>query len=681
MSFSKYFRKIVLFITTTIIVSGCFDKPNEFVSPTWDAEVNISITTKEFNLLEIVEKDSSLLKASQDPETLGLIYFGDTQAVSTITIEDELRIDPFETSFSQSMGVINVSVPIPAASEIKVEDWTTEVTTGSLQIFPEQEGNVTIDVNGVETVESILAEEGKLSIVIWNNLPVEIELRGVRIQNASDGSIIADRSANNPNNWLPIPPFGLDTLIFPIDNKIITNTLQYIGTIYSVGSNGIEVQILDQAGTTILALFENLVIGAATAALPIQNFQFNSSLILDDSTKIEEAVIGEGRAVLRANNNMDVDLTANIRFDNLFEENGNKFALNIPLARNEKNKIIEISSLQNWTVVTATPGTPSNEISYSISVVTDSTGELSTITKNDSVSFSLNFDELVFDSFEGLLKPTIIDLEESGFKLDYGDFDDQLQFGEINFKDAAFYLQFNSSADLNLLVGGDLFATNGFVYNSQPIENIIIPSEESVKIDISELINGFPSELPDSFSIVGSALMNPYYQTSKVTRGDSVNGSIEFEIPLNVGIAQGSFRDTFDVDLGDVDRDDINRLNYGEVTFTIRNSVPVSLTFSARILDSNYTPVLDIPTPNDNISIIEVPKPDVSETGEIMLAGEIEQSISLYGEDIQKFLDNPYMTIQVDFNTAGENNTPVKFKTSNEISFDVRIKAEYRVDL
>jgi hypothetical protein len=681
MSFSKYFKKIVLFITTAIIFSGCFDKPDEFVSPSWDTEVNIKITTKEFNLLEIVEKDSSLLKASQDPETLGLIYFGDTQAVSTITIEDELRIDPFETSFSQSMGVINVSVPIPAASEIKVEDWATEVTTGSLQIFPEQEGNVTIDVNGVETVESILAEEGNLSILIWNNLPVEIELRGVRIQNASDASIIADRSANNPNDWLPIPPFGLDTLVFPIEDKIITNTLQYIGTIYSVGSNGVEVQILDQAGTTILALFENLVVGAATAALPVQNFQFNSFLMLDDSTKIEEAVIGEGSAVLRANNSMDVDLTATIKFDNLFEDNGEKFSLNIPLARNEKNKIIEIPSLQNWTVATATPGTPSGEISYSISVFTDSTGEISTITKTDSVSFSLNFDELVFDSFEGLLKPTIIDIEESGFKLDYGDFDDQLQFGEINFQDAAFNLKFSSSANLNLLLDGDLFATNGLKNNTQPIENIIIPSEEDILIDMTDLINGFSSELPDSFSIDGSALLNPYYQIAKISRGDSVFGSIEFEIPLNVGIAQGSFRDTFDVDVGEVDRDDINRINYGEVTFTIRNSVPVGLTFSASVLDSNYTPVLDIPTPTDNISIIEVPKPNISETGEILLAGEIEQSISLYGEDIKKFLDNPYMTVQVNFSTAGESNTPVKFKTSNKISFDVRVKAEYRVEL
>ena len=149
MFFLKCIKKIVFLISITISLSSCFDNPDEFIAPSWDAEVNIPITSKEFKLLEIVEKDSSLLKASQDPETLGLIYFGDTQAVSTITIEDELKLDPFETSFSQSLGKIEINVPIPAASEIKVEDWTTEVATGSFQVFPEQEGNVTIDVNGV----------------------------------------------------------------------------------------------------------------------------------------------------------------------------------------------------------------------------------------------------------------------------------------------------------------------------------------------------------------------------------------------------------------------------------------------------------------------------------------------------------------------------------------------------
>jgi len=674
-------NKVVFFALAVIIsLTSCFDRPNEFVAPTWDTELNIPITKKEFKLLEIVEKDSSLLKSYENPETMGLIYFGDTQAVAAIRIEDELKIDPFETTLSHSIGLIEIKPPLPAYTHINVEDWATDITPGETQIFPEQVGDVTLGITGVSSVESIFADYAKLTINVYNNLPVDIVLRGIHINNI-DGSHIADTNAwftiLSDTNLANPTPFPIE---FPILGKRITDSLQYLGTIWSGGSNGNLVEIPFGAGTTILALFEDLVISEATAPLPSQEFQFNKVILVDDSTKIEEGIISEGRMVLTANNNIDVDLTATASFDNIFNTTGDKYSLNIPLARNEQNKIVEISSLNNWKIATTSPGVPTNEITYRIEVVTDSTGEVSNISKNDSVAFNISFHELALETFKGILKPTMIDLNESGFKIDYGDFNKQLKFGEINFKDAKFNLNFSSSADMNLLVNGDLFASNGQTSNSQPTGDIIIPSDDPIQIDISNLINGFSSVLPDTFKMVGSALLNSDYQVGSVSQGDSVYGTIDFEIPLNVGIAQGSFIDTLEFDLGDVDRDDINRLNYGDVTFTILNSMPVELRFTAIVLDSNYNSVLSIPTNYSNIDTIRIDAPEVSETGDIISASEKIQTIALVGDDIKEFLQNPYLAIEVKFWTAGDA-LPVKFKTSNKISFDIRVKADYRVEL
>lgn len=659
----------------------CFDKPDEFVAPVWDAEVNIPITSKQFELLEIVEKDSSLLKASDDAANLGLIYFGDNQAISAFSLEDDLKLDGFETGFNQKLGQINVDVPIPAASEIRVEDWTTEVTSGSYQVFPEQEGNVTIDISGIETVESILADEGDLSLFIVNRLPVEIVLRGIVIRNQDDGSIVAERPSSDPSQWIPIAPLSVDTIMFSIDGLRISNSLQYEGTIWSGGSGDQEVQVPEEAGTTILALFENLVIGAATAQLPIQNFDYSGSVLLSDSTRIEEAVIEDGSGEIIIDNNIDLNIALNVVFQNLFDTNDRQYELSVYLNKNEKDRRISLPSLSGWRITSIEPGTTTNELSYSISAVTDSTGEVSTITKNDSVIFDIQFDDLELSSFEGKLKPTTASLEESSFKLDYGDLNENLNFAELNFKDAAFVLNLQSSADVNIEINGEILGNNGLITVTEPIENIIIPSEEPVKVDISELINGFTQVLPDSFSLKGAALLNPYYQIVSVANGDSIFGDIEFEIPLNVGISAGSFKDTFEVDLGDIDADDINRLNYGEVTFEIINSVPVGLIVKSAILDSNFNKVLDIPTPNNSQEYIEVPKPEVSENGEILGSESITQTLVVLGDDIQKLINNPYMMLDVSFSTSGENNLPVKFKTTNKISFDVRVKAEYRVDL
>ena len=219
------FRTIVISLLLIISTFGCFDNPDEFVGPTWDTRVNFPVTSKEFDLLELVEKDSSLLKSSQDPATLGLIYFGDTQSVATITIEDELKLDPFETSFSQTIGTIKINIPDPVASEVGVEDWAPGLTSGSSVIFPEIEGNLNFQLNGIETVESARVESGNLIISVENNLPVEIELRGLRLQNSGDKSLIAERSGSNPSDWITIPPSQTDSVNFQLNDKVVTNSL------------------------------------------------------------------------------------------------------------------------------------------------------------------------------------------------------------------------------------------------------------------------------------------------------------------------------------------------------------------------------------------------------------------------------------------------------------------------
>ena len=671
-----------LIFTIVISLTGCFDEPNEFVGPSWDTKINVPLTKKEFALLEIVEKDSSFLSASQDPSTLGLIYYADTQSIATIRIEDELTIDAFEANFAQTIGPINVSVPIPAASEIRVEDWTTDVTSGSYQIFPEQEGNVEIEVKGIETIQSISAESGNLNIFIWNNLPVPIVLRGIEIHNIEkvNPEPIVKISGVFQADWITIPPNLFWTDTFPVDGKIITNSLEYVGTIWSGGSNSDSVQVPEEAGTKVLALFDSLVISEATGSLPEQSFQFLKSLKISDSTKIEEAVISEGRASLVANNNMEVSLTASVTFENLLNANEQPYSIDISLSKQEQNKIIEIPSLSDWKIASTNEGIPTNEISYSVRVSTDSTGDVSTITKDDSISFVLNFDELVFESFKGQLKPTNVEIKESGFKLDYGSFREQFLFQKVNFEDANFNISFYSSANLDLLAQGEIFATNGIEERTKATGDILIPSNGPISIELTDLLNGFTNVLPDSFSLNGGALLNPNYQVGEVKRGDSLFGQIDFEIPLNVGITQGTFRDTFDLDLGDIDEDDIDNFNYGTVTFTIKNNVPVGISFTAEVLDSNYFIVLPLPTNYNNLDNVKVPKPSVSDDGEVITAGVSIQTLTLIGDDIKTLLDNPFMSIEVNFGTA-DGSTPVKFKTSNTISFDVRAEAEYRVEL
>lgn len=680
MKFNK--RSILLFIVigSLFLLNSCFDKPNEFVSPIWDVQVNLPITQKEYTLEEMVEKDSSLLKSSQSPETLGLIYFGDTQYVSTIKIEDELKINSFQTKVSEELGEIKVSVPIPAASEINVEDWASDVQSGTSQVFPEQEGNVIVDVDGIQTVENIFLDQGNLTLVIFNNLPVDITLRGIELRNKLDQSIIAEKS-DNISEWVNIPKFSADSIEFPLTNVDVTNHLEYVGTIYSAGSYDVEVPIPQDGGTTILALFNDLVISSATAQLPSQTINLQQSTVIDDSTEIEKAIIKDGSATMVINNNMDVSANANIVFENLYDPNLDQYSMTIPLQRNEKSKLVKLPQLTDWSIQSRNPGEYTNSVSYSVTIITDSTGEVSTVSKDDSVTFELTFGELSFKSFTGKLKPTQFTVKENRFKLDLGNFDQQLDFQSINFKDAKINLYLSSSSNFDFLVGGTLTSTNNSISKEISFNDILLPVDKQTNIDISDLLNGYSTDLPDKFSLRGHGLINPYYSAGNISNGDSLYGKIEFEIPLDIGIAAATYLDTVEINLDDVNSDDLDKINYGEVTFTVENSIPVGLKFTATVLDSNNNEILNLPTVRNEKQYLEISSPEVSNDGEVLYASKIEQTLKLYNNDIKAFINSPYLKISFSLETPNSSATNVKFRTSNKINFSVKAQASYRAEL
>lgn len=92
-----------------------------------------------------------------------LIYFGDEQPINSAKIENQIYLNSSVSNFSQKLGALKVSIPIPTATNIRVEEWAEDVTSGSTQVFPEQEGNVTIDIEGIKTVEKYFLMKVNLS--------------------------------------------------------------------------------------------------------------------------------------------------------------------------------------------------------------------------------------------------------------------------------------------------------------------------------------------------------------------------------------------------------------------------------------------------------------------------------------------------------------------------------------
>ncbi len=665
----------------TVYITGCVEVPDDFVAPTWDVQIHIPVTKKEYTLKEAIEKDTTFVKWYTDSQNAGMLYFSKEQPIETISLDNNLAVNGFSSSFSQVIGSVSLDFPAAIQTGIYVEDWTTNVTSGSTQVFPEQEGNVAIGFKGYDKIQHATFEQGQLSITMFNNLPVPITIRGFEIRNADDKAVIGKRS-NAVSDWIDIPPLTQWTVDTPFDlsGKTVSDTLEFAGIIYSTGSNGDSVVIPSEAGTQVLAEFSNLVISSATAPLPQQTFSFENSIVFDDSTKLETAIIKEGSVRIVVNNNIGVDLTADVSIANLFDLNNNPYHLNVNLAKYEQNKVIEIPSLAGWRIG-AEGSQLTNEFQYAVNVSTVATDEPVTVSKNDSISFNFEFGRLEFESVKGQLKPTLFALQPSQFEFDLGDFKNSFLFSEINFDKAELSMQLNTSANLEVQVDGNISSSNGTQTNSVALENVLIPSSEPVLLDLAPLLNGFSSQLPNVFTVSGSALVNPNYKIGSVSVYDSVYGNVSFEIPLNVGIKGGKFVDTVEVNLGDISDEDIDKINYGKVYITLTNEIPVSLSFTGKVVDDGYNQVLKLPPLYNSITQISVPAPEVNNSGDVINAGTITEEIELKGEDMKKFLHNPFIIVNFDFETPGENAQPVKFNIAEKISFSIKAEAGYKVDL
>jgi len=673
------FHPFFILLLFSFYFEGCIEPPENFTAPSYDIQLNFPIGDSTYTLAEIIADDSSIV-ASDDPESLGLLYFLDNQPISTFYVSDNLSVHGFSGSASQSIGSIKIDEVPPISTKINIEDWTP-ISSGVTIIFPEISSDVTSDFTVIEQFESATLDEGQLEITIVNSLPVQTELRNFTILNRVDNSIIVEGQSpiiNQPN--------ASNNVSFDLAGKVITNDLTFEGFIYTPGSNGELVIIPLNAGTEIVAQLTNISIASVRAQLPVQeSFNIESSFVINDSTFIERAVFSEGSFALTFNNNIDIDIQIDFELKNLFPPNGSHYSNTVFLNRHEQNKIISIPSLEDWQVQSLVPGDLINEIDYAVTISTFESNEVSTISKYDSVSTMIEFSDIIFESVKGKIKPTKFKITESDFSFDLGDLSDKFTFNSININDPGFIINLNSSIGSYLNIDGLIEGTNSIQTNSLNINLDLNPGEQHYfdlrEQGVGDFINSFTERLPDQFTISGDVTLNPTYQLGEASRSDSVSGSIVIEIPMDIGISGGVFVDTFKVESIDMSDDDIASVNFVNITIETENNIPIDLSLSGFILDDFGNELLPIP-PSYNISdeiILEAP--DVDENGYAITPSITRQEIELRNEDAQIFLENLNIALQIKILTPPlSNNSPVKFRNTDSVKLKLYASLNYRIN-
>ena len=682
-------EKIKLFlpilILSSLLLYGCFDTPEDFYAPKYDISIDIPVTERGYTLVEAIDKgDTSFVRYNYNPEFPRRLYYVDNSiTIDPVQVGDNLNVADLATSFSQSIGKIVINDPQPVQAEILVEQWST-ATTGSLMIFPQSQGEPVVQFETIPQFEQVTLSGGFLTFTILNRLPIEIEMRGFSVTNVIDGTSVADT-----NGIFPIAPNnGTVDITFWVGGKAITNQMQFKGILRTDGSTGV-VQIPSDAGTVVTTSFSDLVIKSAVAPLPEQEpFTKDSTFVIDDSTFIKEASFYRGFFQLKFTNNFDMDIRTQITLNNLLKPDGSPFVANVNIPRGEVRYIpSDVNSPENiagWSIQSES-GNPENTLSYSVVVNTEAASDPRRIATTDSIGIDVIMNQLYFESVNGIIKPTTFALDPTSFNFDLGDLKDTFTFDLVNFNNPDISLLLRSSANIDLQLDANLEGSNSSQTESLPLNGISIAGggESTVHLrdyGLKTLINSFSGTLPEVFSLSGNALINPTYTTGSITRNDSITGNVGIEIPLNLAIEGGEVLDTVDINFGDVDEEEIAKMNFGQVTIEMENEVPIDIIFIAQVINEFDQVVLTLPVPARS-EPLTIPAPQVDSEGEVVSAGTVTQVIDLYQDEIQELLNNEKMIIKMQLATPPLGSPqPVKFRTTDEIRLKIYASASYKID-
>ena len=671
---------VVFILAFNFLITGCFNSPKDFVAPSYNIRLSIPISDSTYTIDDFLSNDSTLTP-STDPNSLGLLYYHQTNDITTFTVGDNLKIDNFSSSTSKSIGSVKIDNVDPIITNIKLSDWT-QFSGGQSGVVPAIPAvTSTKDFTTIAQFESATFESGTLTLTFTSNMPIENDITSLIIRNKVDGSIVVQFSST-----IIISPNGSVQVSFPLTGKTVKNSVEIEVKMSSPGSGGNIVTFPQNAGTGITANINSFSLSSTTAVLPAQvPFDVTNVVTIDDSTKVNVVKFDGGNFNVTFSNNLDLDINISLKIDNMKKPDGTVYSQTVSLGRKEQNHHLTISSLKDWSIVTLTPGQPTNELKYIATVSVPGTNDARTLKKDDNVSVQVNVTNLKIKFVSGQIKLTSFNIPGTNFNIDLGDIKNKFTFDNLNINNPEIFLHLKSSVGIAVSFNGTISGRNNTEERTMPVSDELQANAEQVfdlsNFGLKDFINGFHTSFPSSFTFSGSGIVNPHYATGEISKNDSVSGFIDTQLPLDIGIAGGSFVDTTTFDSIKISDSDIDAINSVFLTIEIENKIPVQLSAKATVLDKNNLPLFTIPPSYNTTTEILINPAVVDENGFAVTAVPTKQTIELKGADARTFLKNRTLAVVIKLLTppAGSN-APVKFRNTDQIKVKLYGTADFKLN-
>lgn len=535
--------------------------------------------------------------------------------------------------------------------------------------------NGDIDVSSDSKILTADISAGSISISIDNRINGAGTTGGLpeitlTINELLDGSSnpLTDTMVLQPNPTANVMNFDLSnyTLTFPdTATQVLTYSTQVTTPAGETGTYNLEDSI-----------FVDIVVGdmefsSVTGFFSQDAMVDSNEIVLDEGTKLNEAVFETGDLELTMTNGIGVVADVEFQIDEFKHKITNQSLVTsfvLQAATGPQYSHIDLSEY-NLVFDNATPGVD-QAIHYTSSVALDDSQEL-TLTFGDSIAIDVNITNLAMESVTGIIEPDTLNIEESQQEIEMPDMVADLKFEKVNID-----IDFNSSFEVPIELSLFLSGTNSDDGVTENIDTTfsLTPSNDRITIDAAPLLN----IQPDAIISSGMAVVGDGVSSSRIAKGQMMAPVMYINVPLSLIIenppsiesdAEGMDSplpddETISLEEVTIFAEAINHFEFGASILVLASNDSTELD-SARLADGLATPdtlfTLEI-LPKENVGIMGDP-----EVNEIILS---QDNIGIIEE---RFFIKPEITL------LGQGNQPARMFTTDSLSLKTWGSVSYTV--
>lgn len=554
-----------------------------------------------------------------------------------------------------------------------------------------QQNAVTLPVDAGSFFESAQLESGKMYMKVTNGFPVEVDYLKFELRNKSDGSVVAIMEFND------ILPGTTASDSADMAGVYAEGDMEGEMVEVNTAASGEEVTINKDDAVEIQVRVQDLLAYEATAIFPAQNLiELDRAWDYDfGGAQLKEMRIKTGSLKLRVKSNINETIFVTYEVPGLIN-NGDTvteyFTVPPATASNPFSEVKTIPLDGAKVILRGKKGEgwlESNAVHYRLTARIDSTGELKTISKEDSMKVYMGLIDLVPDYGLGFIGQDTIEIGPESEDIDIF----ENTSGALNLQDAKFSLSLNNTSGIDAEVkinslksksrDGREIALNSSVLD----ENIQIQAASDTSnpaftsVDLSEENSNtaeFINVLPKSIAYDMEVYLNPggndndfgdwFYDNSLIET------NAQIDVPLQIKPEQFTLTDTADVDLSSLLVNE--QVKGATLNLIVNNGYPLESRIGLYFLDENDVIQDSLFTNENSIAAAELNASNhqSSKSVKSILSSDFSR------ERIEKLSMAQKVVFQLSFNTSANqaihlyDNYSIDIKLTSDLIYEASLR-------